>query len=473
MFAGRPTGFRELTPALLQADRAAESFAGLPEGVSKPGQVLAAFKAAAPRLGLPVRVVHAVDWLFRFTRPQDWEEGARPIVWPSAETQQIALGLCPTQVKAINRQLIERGLLTMRDSPNGKRYGRRDKDERIVEAYGFDLSPLVARHAEFLRLAEEERVERQEVGRLGRRTTIARKAITQILETARQYGFADAEWDAVADESRRLVGLLRAVEGPAAMEPHVQALEARQTAARERLETLLQTVETDPREPEYRPHITVTKEESILAKDTVVARQGSSRDEAPPVPQRQPQPVAQVQPQPVTRSLENAPATVVMLNTKLTPGELVRLAPRLQDYVRRPDPSWPELVDAADWLRADLAISKALWGDACVLLGREAAAVAVAIVSTKEPAHFRTSAGGYFHGMLDKAKAGELNLDRTIWKLRTGGAGGGQGGGGDRPAPRTERSSLWPSGGAGRSWPRDLSTPEPSDRQSQARRGGG
>ena len=125
-YAGSPTGFRRLTPSLLQADRTAEGFDGLPDGVTMPGQVLAAFKAAAPRLGLSPRLVHAVDWLFRFTQPQDWGRGGRPIVWPSASLQQEALGLSPTQAKALNRALIETGLITMKDSPNGKRYGVRD-----------------------------------------------------------------------------------------------------------------------------------------------------------------------------------------------------------------------------------------------------------------------------------------------------------------------------------------------------------
>src|SRR5208337_4757320 len=98
-----PTGFRRLTPGLIKVDRAAESFAGLPDGVTVHGQLLAAFKAAAARLGLSVRLVHAVDWLFRFTQPQDWGRGGRPIVWPSASLQQDALGLSPTQVKGINR----------------------------------------------------------------------------------------------------------------------------------------------------------------------------------------------------------------------------------------------------------------------------------------------------------------------------------------------------------------------------------
>ena len=119
--------------------------------MSTPGQFLAAFKAAAPRLGISPRLVHAVDWLFCFTQPQDWEPDARPIVWPSASMQQTSLGLSPSQVKEINRRLIELGLVTMKDSPNGKRYGHRDPKHRIIEAYGFDLTPIATRHAEFVR----------------------------------------------------------------------------------------------------------------------------------------------------------------------------------------------------------------------------------------------------------------------------------------------------------------------------------
>ena len=119
---------------------------------------------------------------------------------------------------------------------------------------------------------------------------------------------------------------------------------------------------------------------------------------------------------------------------KLAPAELVRLAPRLKPYLRNPaGPNWPDIVEAADWLRGDLDISRPLWGEACLLLGREGAAIAVAIVSTKAAAHFRTTAGGYFNGMLAKAKARELNLDRTIWKLRKDGGGQGEGA---RPALR-------------------------------------
>jgi len=201
---------------------------GLPEGVSTPGQLLAALKAAASRLGIAPRLVHAIDWLFRFTQPQDWGRGGRPVVWPSASMQQEALGLSPTQVKETNRRLIELGLVAMKDSPNGKRYGRRDPKGRITEAYGFDLVPIATRHAEFRRLAEEGRAERLAMGRLRRRATIARKAIIQILETAAEYAIEGEEWITLARESEALARALRAVERVDEMEAGVTSLERRQ-----------------------------------------------------------------------------------------------------------------------------------------------------------------------------------------------------------------------------------------------------
>jgi replication initiation protein RepC len=271
------TGFRRLTPGLLKVDRAAEGFNGLPEHVKSPGQLLAALKAAAPRLGIAPRLVHAIDWLFRFTQPQDWEEGCRPIVWPSASMQQEALGLSLSQVKDTNRCLIELGLITMKDSANGKRYGRRhEKTGRILEAYGFDLSPAAARHAEFVRLTEEAKAERAAMGRLRRRATIARKAIVQILETAQEFGFDGEEWQTLARETKDLTHALRAVERLDEMETGVKSLERRQQAARERLEALLGTVETAPKEPENRPHIYDYKPALNPNKDTVIAAKDCS-----------------------------------------------------------------------------------------------------------------------------------------------------------------------------------------------------
>jgi replication initiation protein RepC len=402
-----PTGFRRLTPGLLKVDRAAESFAGLPDGVTVHGQLLAAFKAAAPRLGLSARLVHAVDWLFRFTQPQDWERGGRPIVWPSALLQQEALGLSETQAKRLNRSLIETGLVTMKDSPNGKRYGRRNAKGRIVEAYGFDLAPIAARHAEFTQLAEEGRAEREAMGRLRRRATIARKGIVQILETARDYALEGEEWARLEREALAVAQALKRAERPDDMEVGVASLEQRQRSAREHLEGLLRDVKKAPLGSENEPHQNTYNPKPYPREDTVIATNDCSAMAEPSDPQFQ------------TPGPRKRPEKGIVHGIR--PDELVRLAPRLKPYLRRPNPTWPEIIDAADWLRHDLDVSKPLWGDACLTLGRDLAAVALAVVSTKDPEHFRTTPGGYFHGMVQKAKAGELHLERTMWALRRAG----------------------------------------------------
>jgi replication initiation protein RepC len=103
---------------------------------------------------------------------------------------------------------------------------------------------------------------------------------------------------------------------------------------------------------------------------------------------------------------------------RLSTDELMMLAPRLRAFLKTATPAWPEIVDAADWLRGELGVSKSLWGDACQAIGRETAAIA--IVSAKPAEHFRSSPGGYLHGMVAKAKAGDLNLARTISSHRSG-----------------------------------------------------
>lgn len=418
-FAHSPTGFRRLTPGLLTADRMAEKFTGFPEGVESHGQLLGAFKAAAPRLGISSRLVHVVDYLFCHTRPQDWKPDSRPIVWPSNETLGIALGLERSQVKELIRRLIELGLVTMKDSPNGHRYGHRHPNNdsgRITVAYGFDLSLFAVRHPEFVHLAEELEAERRAMRSLRRRRTIAHNSIIQILETAEEYGFDDEEWQLLSAETRDLIRALKTVETSDEMELGVKSLERRSQAARERLEILLGTVDSVPSEPENRPHYYNYNPTVNLKKDTVIAANKCSEAGAASSPEVQkPEPAGS---QSSTRLLSPRTPSGKFYGT--TPDEVVQLAPKLRQYLCRPDPDWRDIVDAADWLRSDLGVSKSLWDEACLAMGRELAALALAIcVSTRSPEHFKSGPGGYFRrGILAKHIDGTLRVESTIWALR-------------------------------------------------------
>jgi replication initiation protein RepC len=185
----------------------------------------------------------------------------------------------------------------MKDSPNGKRYGRRDRQGRIIEAYGFDLSPLFTRMAEFQAVAAKGKALRERMRHLRRRSTIARNGQLQILDTAAEQGLNDATWQTLEREGRALAKVLRTVEMPDEMEIGVASLERRQREARERLEIQLaaaagpapESADSDPKEPENRPHQYSYKTSSNPQEDTVVAFEesksgGSSADLHPSPP---------------------------------------------------------------------------------------------------------------------------------------------------------------------------------------------
>lgn len=419
-----PSGLRKLSLAMLGTERIGEAFGGLPDK-SLPGRVLAAFKAAAPSLGFGGRVVHAVDWLFSFTQPQDWTAGNRPVVWPSAALQQQALSIGITQAKALNRHLVELGLITMKDSPNGKRYGKRDPQGRIVEAYGFDLSPLAARLEEFQAIAARAREERDQMRQLRRRATIARRGLDQVLETAAELGLVGPEWGQLGAGARAIAHALKRTEKLDEIALGVANLERRHEEARKRLESAAlqprdqvpEPVDSDPKGSEIRPHQYNYKLNPYPEQDTVVASEeckSGVEERAQPAPAVLPEAQKVAKERPVSRRPREDAGPVM----RLTTDDLVQIAPRLRAYLRTPCATWPEIVDAADWLRHDLGVSKSLWGEACLSMGREQAAIALAIVSAKPPEHFTSTPGGYFNGMVTRAKAGTLNLSRTIWGLK-------------------------------------------------------
>jgi replication initiation protein RepC len=115
----------------------------------------------------------------------------------------------------------------------------------------------------------------------------------------------------------------------------------------------------------------------VASKGWRAAENGGARHPGPPERPRGPQEG------PSARPDRTDSGTVMRLST----DELVRLASKLRPYLRAPVSTWLDIVEAADWLRHDLGVSKPLWGEACITMGREEAAVALAIVSAKPGSH--------------------------------------------------------------------------------------
>jgi replication initiation protein RepC len=411
------TGFRRVTPTMFEHMKHADSFAGLPAGAVTQWSLLAAFQEAEPYLGLPADAHKLLTFLVKFTFPQDWQPDSRPIAWPDARRIQEALGISPAKAKRLTRALFEAGIFIMRDHPQGKRFGRRDKKTgRIIEAYGFDLSPLALRYDEFVQIAADAAVERSRKKEARTRMTIARRTIIQIGEQLAELDALPASWPQTLADIADLGAQARRAELSTTLAFIVEAIERRQRDAEQILAAAVaEHVENGPASSDNasvepvipnpkgltdEPPITTTNLTFNLKKDAVIASEESSR-------------AATSRPTPTIGATERG------LNLK--PTQLLALAPRLADCVLSRQPQWRDIVDAAgSYLCRDLGVSTSLWDEACIVMGRERAAVALAITSTKPQDHFTRGAGAYFAGMMRKDSRGELHLERTLWGLRSG-----------------------------------------------------
>src|SRR5918994_4349500 len=77
---------------------------------------------------------------------QEWE---RLLVWPSNDYLVGRTALTDRAIRKSIRKLVDLGLIVPKDSPNGKRYALKDLAGEIIDAYGFDLTPVYARRGEW------------------------------------------------------------------------------------------------------------------------------------------------------------------------------------------------------------------------------------------------------------------------------------------------------------------------------------
>ena len=237
---------------------------------------------------------------------------------------------------------------------------------------------------------------------LRRRVTLARRAVRQVAEVLAAGGNLPASWASLAADVAALVKAAAKAEGSEELALAAKALENRKAEAEQWLRDIPIPVKTDPMGLENKPHNTTTSLPENPLPDTVVACEKSSQDG-----QSGSFPSPSVTPAPVERVF------------RLKVAQLLELAPKLARCILRENPTMTDVVEAAaTYLRPQLGVSPSLWGEACRIMGRETAALALAIVSTKQDGHFRSGPGGYFAGMVRKSEKGELYLERTIWALR-------------------------------------------------------
>ena len=428
VFSELPAHPRHVSPA---ADRFREKFCRPPALDDKgllPGNLLGAFKGAARYMGIRGNILVAIDYFFAMTRSQDWMGDAQPIVWPSAREQSEALGLSPSGVKFLNRRLIELGLIIAKDSPTGARWGRRGHNGQILEAYGFDLSPMAHRFEEFCEIRDAGRANDAIRAQLRRRKTVAIKSIGQIVRTAAEsnldtpplYALAEGIYaitEGLAPSADRQT-LERVVEDLEELREAVHALyrdlvggtQAVPATSKQESETSgMGVVDSNRAEPPSGLPNNNYKRTKILTNSISLEKGSSEFGESGDslAPQKSGDrgeiPVPTVKPKEV---LQLAPAFAMYVGEDLDRVDMQRAI-------------WAVIQAAESCALRELSVSKSLWADAQKVMGLWPATLAVMVVAAKDPEYFSRTPAHYFAGLVAKAKNGTLRLDRSIWGLRT------------------------------------------------------
>lgn len=184
----------------------------MPTGITTHHALLDTLKAAAPALGLSRELLELMDKLVSYTSPQDWQPGSRPIVWPSNFSLAEDLDRTPRAIQTQIAALQRAGLLVMKDSPTGRRYGERNsatKRLHLAHCFGFDLSLLAIRYADLKEAARRHADTKAAKAAARRRGFIAKTKLLQMIATADAETLWSGYWERVETTLRASADALK------------------------------------------------------------------------------------------------------------------------------------------------------------------------------------------------------------------------------------------------------------------------
>ncbi|WP_281932812.1 plasmid replication protein RepC [Methylocystis iwaonis] len=430
-YSSTPFGRRSLSLAMVASQAATKEFASRPEApqiVVHKWRLFRALTEAKAPLGVTDRALSVLHALLSFhqetalTLPEKEANGSESetdpgiVVFPSNKELSLrAHGMAPATLRRHIAVLVDAGLIIRRDSPNGKRFARRGQGGAIEDAYGFDLTPLVARATEIENLAEEVRAENRAMALLREKITLARRDIVKMIETGMEEGVCGdwetrhSDYQALASRQARkmtrtdleaLAGELAALaaEINSVLENHVkrQNKSANESQTERHIQnqtTNISDLEPSLREGRAEPPGPIGEE----ADGDGAGALESERQEAE----------TRIRPGPPP-----APRSYPL-------GMVLQACPDIVDYARGGEvSSWRDLATAAATVRSALGVSPDAWAQALEVLGEHDASIVIAAILQRGDEI--TSAGGYLRALTAKARVGEFSLGPVLMALLRG-----------------------------------------------------
>jgi replication initiation protein RepC len=370
-----------------------------PDATAHKWTVFRAICAARERLGLSERALAVLDALLSF-HPETVLTGDGLVVFPSNE--QLSLRAHGMPASTLRRQLamlVDAGIVVRRDSPNGKRYARKGRNGEVAKAFGFDLSPLVARAAEFESLAEEVRDAERALRFARERITLARRDIAKMIAAALEEGvrlsspvFGASTWADVHALYRALVARIPRSGSLLDIEPVAQELSDLAESILTVLETHIKTEIPSANESRSERHKQNSSSQTNVDLEPAFEKSG---DDAAPA--------------------ASEPLAAKTAETTFPLGFVLRACPDIADYARSGVSNWRDFLAAAAVARAALGISPSAWEAARAAMGERPAAIVVAAILQRGAAI--TSGGGYLRELTRKAQANAFSLGPMLMAL--------------------------------------------------------
>jgi replication initiation protein RepC len=448
-FSTTPFGRRPLTLGQIAAqqrikrvvDDAGKPGSNAPAAVNK-WQLFRTLTEVRERLGVSDRSLSVLNALLSFhqetalslpkaanTMVDDFDvpdgEGASSscdlVVFPSNRALgQRAHGMASTTLWRHLTALVQAGLINRRDSPNGKRYARKDSSgrERFSNAFGFDLTPLVARAPEFETMAEELRALQKQRMLLKERISLHRRDVGKLIACGLDEGLP-GDWESFRQRYLGLLMPLRSVRGARDLDVLASDLATLRADVTKTLETHVNAQNMQSNDHQNSEHQSNSNTQWHTELEPTFKEEGGAIELSKP----------KIAADDRIREVESYPLGMVM-----------EACPDLCDYgpagrVK----TWSEFMEAARVVRPMIGISPDAWALAREFLGELPAHVVVATILQRSihsseavtisgpvPGSIMVvvngspaiqSAGGYLRALTEKARAGEFALGPVLMAL--------------------------------------------------------
>jgi len=376
-------------------------------------KIFQAITEAKDKLGLPDRAIAVLHALLSFHQETTLTAGDPLIVFPSNEKLcSRAHGIAPATLRRHLAALVEAGVVIRRDSPNGKRYARRGMDGQVSLAFGFELTPLVARAQEFEALAAEVQAERRALRLARERITLARRDITKMILLGMEEALP-GDWQGLHGQYLVAVGRLKRSSDLAELGAIAGDLEGFAGEILKHLELFTNFADLSANESHSERHKQNSKSD---IRESEPAFEEARSDK------RQPEPETLGSAQAGQARHGEAASTGPSRPSLGTPLPMViEACPDILDYITGRDgqgsspPSWAEFLKAAELVRAMLGISPDAWRDAVETMGQADASIVVAAILQKgDEVRFP---GGYLRALTEKKREGQFSVGPILMAL--------------------------------------------------------